>query len=192
LDFPLVAPSANRSNHISPTTAQHVLESLGKNAPMILDGGTCTSGVESTILGFDKGQVVLYRHGAISKEEIEEFIGQELIDFVEYKEQGISPGSSKKHYSPKTRLVLVDNIARHWEESQRVGYLVLQKSFEVSPPHVLKELSASANLEQAAAHLYATLHALDHLELDIIVAQRMPNSGLGRTINDRLERAAEG
>ncbi len=192
LDFPLVAPSANRSNHISPTTAQHVLASLGKNAPMILDGGTCTSGVESTILGFDKDQVVLYRHGAISKEEIEEFVGQELIDFVEYKEQGISPGSSKKHYSPKTRLVLVDNIARHWEESQRVGYLVLQKSFEVAPPHVVKELSASANLGQAAAHLYATLHALDHLELDIIVAQRMPNSGLGRTINDRLERAAEG
>lgn len=191
LDFPLVAPSANRSNHISPTSAQHVLHSLGDHAPMILDGGICASGVESTILGFDSDDLVLYRHGAIPQEEIEKFTGKTLVDLVTYKDQGISPGSSKKHYAPKTRLVLVDKIEGHWMNHHRVGFLVFQKYFEVEQPHVVLELSDFGRLEQAAANLYAKLYELDQLDLDVIVAEKMSFEGLGRTINDRLTRAAE-
>jgi len=191
LSFPLVAPSANRSNHISPTSAEHVYQSLGENTPFVLDGGPCSAGVESTIIGFDGDQAVLYRYGALQEKEIEAITGRPLLYHTNLKEQGISPGSSRKHYSPETSLVISDTLTREYESSyKRIGYLVLNKTFDVNPQHVLIELSPSGSMEEAASNLYAALHELDKLKLDLIVAQRFPDAGLGKTINDRLNRAA--
>lgn len=194
LDFPLVAPSANRSNHISPTKPEHVRDSLGTKTPFILDGGACQKGLESTIIGFENnGQdVVLYRQGALSEEELELFIGKPLIYRSEETKQSQSPGSSRKHYSPNTPLILVDDINQHLEKGHnRVGYLVLKNEWNFSPPNKVIALSPEKNLEEAASKLYDALHALDQSDLDLIVAQSMPNVGLGKSINDRLKRAAE-
>lgn len=191
LDFPLVAPSANRSNHISPTKPKHVRHSLGNKAPYILDGGSCFEGMESTIVGFENDEVILYRHGALPIEEIEAFIGKALKQKANEKSQGISPGSSKKHYSPNTALSICNLPKRDFEQLfSKVGYLVLKKDFEVQAPHMIYELSPSGSLSEAAANLYEALYAMDTLALDVIVAQRFPDEGIGKTINDRLNRAA--
>lgn len=191
LDFPLVAPSANRSNHISPTKPEHVRRSLGVNAPFILDGGQCSEGLESTIVGFEGDHVVLYRHGALAMEDIESFIGKPLEILAHTNEQGISPGTSKKHYAPNTAFSFSDGPKRDFEQLfAKVGYLVLNKTFEVEPTHLIYELSPTGSLSEAAAKLYDALHAMDNMNLDVIVAQRFPDIGVGKTINDRLSRAA--
>lgn len=191
LNFPLVAPSANRSNHISPTTPAHVRNSLGTKTPFVLDGGPCTEGLESTIVGFEGNDVVLYRHGALPVEEIEAFIGKTVHFKSNEKTQGISPGSSKKHYSPNTALSICSFPKRDFETLfTRVGYLVLKKTFNVEPPHLIYELSPTGSLSEAAANLYDALHIMDDMQLDLIVAQRFPEIGIGKTINDRLSRAA--
>ena len=191
LDFPLVAPSANRSNHISPTSPAHVRNSLGVKAPFIIDGGPCAEGLESTIIGFDGEEVVLYRHGALPLEEIESFIGKPVRLKEDNKTQGISPGSSKKHYSPNTAFSICSLPKRDFEQLfTRVGYLVFQKTFNVESPHVIHELSPRGSLSETAANLYDALHMMDDMQLDIIVAQRFPDVGIGKAINDRLSRAA--
>ncbi len=191
LDFPLVAPSANRSNHISPTQPEHVLNSLGEKAPFILDGGPCSQGLESTIVGFEKDQVVLYRLGALSENELENFIGQPLLIKSTGTTQIHSPGSSKKHYSPKTPLVLVDRLNEPLPLTEkRIGYLVLQKKFTLDAPHLVIELSEKGDLSEAASRLYAALHEMDAMDLDVIYAEKMPEKGLGNSINDRLFRAS--
>lgn len=191
LDFPLVAPSANRSNHISPTKPEHVRNSLGAKTPYILDGGSCKKGLESTIVGFHGEDVVLYRQGAIAQDVLENFLGKTLKNKAETTAQTQSPGSSKKHYSPKTPLVLLDR-ADHIQETayKNIAYLVFQHTGELKTSHPIFELSKSGSLEEAAANLYAVLYQIDQLQIDLIVAVRMPDSGLGKSINDRLVRAA--
>jgi L-threonylcarbamoyladenylate synthase len=191
LDYPLVAPSANRSNHISPTTPEHVKNSLGVKTPFILDGGVCEEGLESTIIGFEGDDVVLYRHGALPLEEIEKFIGKPLLSRTQVKEQSISPGTSKKHYSPNTAISVCSVPKRDFEKLfTRVGYLVLNKTFDVEAPHLIYELSPTGSLAEAASKLYAALHELDQMNLDLIVVQRFPDVGIGKAMNDRIARAA--
>ncbi len=191
LDYPLVAPSANRSNHISPTSPEHVRASLVVKTPFILDGGPCIDGLESTIIGFEGDDVVLHRHGALPIEEIESFIGKPLVDKTQIKEQTISPGTSKKHYSPNTAISICSLPKRDFEQHfTRVGYLVLNKTFEADAPHIIYELSPKGSLSEAAAKLYAALHELDQMNLDLIVVQRFPDVGIGKAMNDRIARAA--
>lgn len=191
LDYPLVAPSANRSNHISPTTPDHVRASLGVKTPFILDGGACAEGLESTIIGFEGDKVVLHRHGALPVEELEAFLGKPLLIRAQEKEQGISPGTSKKHYSPNTAISICSLPKRDFEQHfTRVGYLVLNKTFDVDAPHLIYELSPTGSLAEAASKLYAALHELDQMNLDLIVVQRFPDVGIGKAMNDRIARAA--
>jgi L-threonylcarbamoyladenylate synthase len=191
LDFPLVAPSANRSNHISPTKPDHVQHSLGEKTPYILDGGSCEKGLESTIVGFEREEVILYRQGAISQDVLEDFLGKPLKNKAETTAQSQSPGSSKKHYSPKTPLVLVDTLNQQLEaEFSSMAYLVLQKPINFVSEQPIFELSPSGDLEEAAANLFDLLYQLDQQQVDVIVAVRMPDSGLGKSINDRLMRAS--
>lgn len=191
VDFPLVAPSANRSNHISPTKPEHVMKSLGQNSPYILEGGSCEHGLESTIIGFNGDDVILYRQGAIPQEVLESFIGIKIIDFAKQKSQINSPGTSEKHYSPKTKLILTKNIDEFpFNDSSKIGYLTFQRQMSVSGKNVSITLSETGDLEEAATNLYHALHQLDELNLDLIVAEKMPDYGLGNSINDRLMRAA--
>ena len=191
IDFPLVAPSANRSNHISPTRPEHVRNSLGDRTPYILDGGACQEGLESTIVGFQDEDVVLYRQGTVALETLEKFIGKKLIIKSEEQKQSISPGTANKHYAPKTPMILVDEEIRpeHYG-NQKAGFLTLKPLEFIHKNHHNVALSDSGNLQEAASNLYSALYALDAMNLDCIVAELMPNLGLGLAINDRLKRAA--
>lgn len=193
LNFPLVAPSANRSNHISPTSPDHVKKSLGDKAPYVLDGGNCQRGIESTIVGFELGKPVVYRLGALSKESIEEVLGYS-IRMVEVKDdkQVLSPGMSKKHYSPQTPFVFTESIHEELQNchGKKVGVMSVKEIKGLAPNVIQKVLSSTGDLEMAASQLYAVMHELDGLGLDLIIAEKMPEEGLGKAINDRLTRAA--
>jgi L-threonylcarbamoyladenylate synthase len=191
IDFPLVAPSANRSNHISPTQPEHVLNSLGAKCPLVLDGGPCSAGIESTILGFKDDQVILFRKGIITQTEIEEFLHEQILDFSTLQEQGISPGSSKKHYAPRTPLLLVNDLNEfNPPEGKRIGALFFGEKHVNQAFEVLRNLSQTGNFEEAATRIYRELYFLDDQNLDLIVVEILPELGLGSSINDRLRRSA--
>lgn len=186
---PIAAPSANKSGQISPTTAEHVREQLEGVVDVILDGGACMVGVESTIVSLAHQRPLLLRPGGLAPEVIEEITGPLEIPDADSM-QNASPGRSLRHYAPKTRLVLGDPTARL--ETGRKALLTcgpLPK--EVTTRYdVVENLSETGNLEEAACKLFATLRRLDSQELDLIVAVPAPNRGLGFAINDRLRRAA--
>lgn len=193
IDFPLAAPSANPFGSLSPTMAEHVEAGLGNKIPMVLDGGPCKKGIESTIIGFNGfngDQPVVYRLGSISLEEIEKVAGPVPV-FNKLQSGPPAPGMLDKHYSPHTRLILApdpwDELEKH--DRERTGLLLLQAE-EGRPDMLQVALTGSGSLSEAASNLFAKLHEMDRMGLDLIIAERMPETGLGRSINDRLERAA--
>jgi L-threonylcarbamoyladenylate synthase len=186
---PIAAPSANPFERISPTTAKHVADYFPKGLKMVLDGGACQAGIESTIIGFEDNQVIVYRLGAISVEEIEKVVGP-VSFFDSKKSKVVTPGMSKRHYAPQTKTIVTESIedfiGKH--SSSKIGLIVFKQSPQLE---VTKEiiLSPSGNLHEAAQRIYHTLHEFDLLDLDYIVIEPLPNHGLGRTVNDRLSRA---
>jgi L-threonylcarbamoyladenylate synthase len=187
--FPVAAPSANPFNYISPVTAQHVAMQLGGKIPYILNGGRCRSGVESTIIGFEKGKPILLRHGAITKEAIEACLGKKIKVVPTATSANRKPGMFKKHYSPKTPLTLVVH-AREAKVDAQTGYITLQQKIKGVPARRQIQLSKSGNLAEAAKNLYNSLILLDGRGLKRIVAEIMPEEGLGVALNDRLRKAA--
>ena len=190
LDFPLAAPSANPFGAISPTNASHVLNYFGETLDVILDGGECVKGLESTIIGFENNLPVLYRHGSISVEEIEKIVGTLLININDDSKPS-SPGMLSRHYAPKTAIYLTNNVISLMKsfDGKKIG-LLLFKNKVLNNKNVEQEvLSESGDLNESAKNLYASLHRLDHKNLDVIIAERLPDIGLGKTINDRLQRA---
>ncbi|MFM9824552.1 L-threonylcarbamoyladenylate synthase [Flavobacterium sp.] len=192
LDFPLAAPSANPFGYISPTTSDHVKKQLGDKIPYILEGGSCDKGIESTIIGFVNDKPVLYRVGAISKEEIEKCIGNLEIKNTASASPD-APGMINKHYSPKTKFIVSNNISNTIKDNinLNVGFLLFKNNDEYLSTNKYIELSAVENLEEAAKNLYAAMHKLDAMHFDIIFAEKFPEKQLGITINDRLYRAQE-
>ena len=191
LEFPLAAPSANPFNRISPTRPEHVADYFEDSLEMVLDGGVCQKGVESTIIGFENDNPVVYRLGAISIEEIEAVVGP--VELKNKKELNPdAPGMLLKHYSPRTKIMISDSIVTDLEvyKSEKIGVLSFSNSYNQSLVKVNSILSPSGNLEEAAANLYQSLHELDSQNLTIILAEKFPEEGLGKTINDRLQRAA--
>ena len=177
---PIAAPSANRSGHVSATTAQHAKEDLGDAVDLVLDGGPCRIGLESTIVAVDQeGRAVLLRPGAVPRDAIEAIVGpleaQTMSGAIE------SPGMLESHYAPRARLVL-DAAA----PPPGVPYLAFGSE---APPGGLT-LSARGDLVEAAANLYAHLRALDARGADMIAVAPIPATGLGEAIRDRLARAA--
>lgn len=187
--FPLAAPSANPFNYISPVTAKHVALQLNGLIPYILDGGRCQSGVESTIIGFEKGRPVLLRHGAIPKEVLEAHLGVKIKVAKKITGGVKQPGMFKKHYSPKTPFSLVEDMSQV-NPLFRTGYISLQHKWPYVPAKLQVQLSPTGNLAEAARNLYEALIRLDGLGLHSIVAERMPDEGLGVAMNDRLQKAA--
>ncbi len=190
LDFPLAAPSANPFGSISPTKAEHVLNYFGDKLDVILEGGQCERGVESTIIGFENNQPVLYRHGSISVEEIEAVVGK-LIITINNDSTPNSPGMLSRHYAPKTNTYLTDNVNELLKsfDGKKIGLLLFKNEMALNDNIAQEVLSKNGNLKEAASNLYAALHRLDDRKLDIIIAEKFPNRGLGKTINDRLQRA---
>ncbi len=192
LDFPLAAPSANPFGSISPTSALHVETYFGESIKMILDGGVCKAGLESTIVGFNGDEVIIYRLGAITKEDIENVIGEVSL-FNKNENSPEAPGMLSRHYAPKSTLCLTSNVAVLISSfaDKKIGLLLFDKEVENKLVTHQIILSASGNLKEAASKLYASLHELDKMGLDIIIAERFPDHGLGKTINDRLERGTK-
>ncbi|OJW67656.1 MAG: threonylcarbamoyl-AMP synthase [Candidatus Amoebophilus sp. 36-38] len=196
LSFPLAAPSANPFGYISPTTPEHVQEQLGEQIPYILAGGACEVGVESTIVGFENEQPVIYRLGGLRVELIEEIVGPAVfatknIALGAFIEKPAAPGNFLQHYSPKKPLklgVMSELLERY--RHKKVGILVFDKYYEEIDKEQQILLTPSSNLEEAAHNLFAALRKLDQLPVEIILSTYVPNIGLGRTINDRLVRAS--
>jgi L-threonylcarbamoyladenylate synthase len=192
LPFPLAAPSANPFGSISPTTAQHVADYFRDDISLVLDGGKCQNGIESTIIGFEENKAVLYRLGSISIEEIEAVIGK--IEIKNNNETSPSaPGMLSRHYAPKTKTILVNDVANEIQkyEGQRIGLLLFQPNKILFPNTVTEILSETANMKEAMSNLYAAMHRLDKENLDLIIAEKFPNNNLGKSINDRLVRATK-
>ncbi len=190
LDFPLAAPSANPFGYISPTTAQHVDQQLGSRIPYILDGGPCQVGLESTIVGFEGTQAVIYRKGGIPVEAIEEVTGPALV-MAQSASDPLAPGMLKSHYAPKAPVKLgnLDEMIRKYRDL-RLGILSFQRSFPELPPDYQVVLSEKGDFTEAARRLFAGMRYLDTLPIDLILAELLPEEYLGRAINDRLRRAA--
>ena len=176
LDYPLAAPSANPFGSISPTTAEHVAEYFREKIPAVLDGGASENGLESTIIGFVDNQAVLFRHGAISIEE---------------KDQPDAPGMLLKHYAPNTPTFVTDDVQSMVNSFSRkkVGLILFKDKIENADKHYYEVLTENGDLQVAGANLYAAMHRLDKQKLDAIIIEKLPNIGIGRSINDRLERA---
>jgi L-threonylcarbamoyladenylate synthase len=183
---PLVAPSANRSGRVSPTSAAHVLADLGGRIDLILDAGPARIGVESTIVACLGGAPRLLRHGAIPKEAIETALGAPLAT-RDPAQRGAptSPGLLASHYAPVAVLRLQARDAASFEAALDFG-----GALRTSGAGARLDLSPSSDLAEAAANLFAYLRALDRVGLRAIAVAPVPTIGLGAAINDRLRRAA--
>lgn len=177
---PVVAPSANPSGKISPTTADHVRRHLKDKVAHILDGGRCRVGVESTVVSFLDGEPKLLRHGGIPRAEIEKVLGR-AIAVESHSERPHAPGQLLSHYAPHAELRLNADAPREGE-----AYL----GFGPLHAHGAWTLSARGDLVEAAANLFRLLHEIDATGVSRIAVAPVPHHGLGEAINDRLLRAA--
>ena len=191
LDFPLAAPSANPFGYVSPTNAQHVHDSLNGKISYILDGGECTVGLESTIIGFDEEEnIIIHRIGGISIEEIKKISGDKITLQTKETDLPDAPGQLKSHYATHTPLYLgnIDELIKKNKE-KKMAVISFSKNCDDVDIKNQFVLSPSGNLEEAAKNLFKVLRKTDELNVDIVIAELLPEKGLGRAINDRLKRA---
>lgn len=182
---PLAAPSANRSGHVSPTQARHVLDDLDCRIDAVLDGGACKQGLESTILSCLEDQPVLLRAGALARGEIESELGKPLAETVQTSL--LAPGMLASHYAPNAALRLNAHAIEPGEAALLFGP---EQPEGLSHAVLALNLSPRGDLREAAAHLFAYLRHLDAAGARRIAAVPIPDTGLGEAINDRLKRAA--
>ena len=181
---PLAAPSANRSGHVSPTTAEHVAAELGQRVALILDGGACPVGLESTVLHLTGAVPALLRPGGVTVEELGAVLGPIATPEADPAAPR-SPGQLASHYAPRLPL-------RIGAANARPGEALLAFGPQAPPGFVeVLNLSRSGDLPEAAANLFAMLRRLDRPEFTGIATMLVPERGLGRAINDRLRRAAK-
>lgn len=189
IDFPLAAPSANPFGYVSPTSASHVNDQLGDKIPYILDGGPSDIGLESTIVGVENDKIVVFRLGGIPVEEIEKRCGKVLVKT--HSSNPLAPGMIDSHYAPRKRLILGDllnTFPKYFNENPIIicydkyieGYTKLNQIL----------LAPSSTVTEAATNLFSALRQADKLEGSIILAEKVPDFGLGRAVNDRLTRSA--
>ncbi len=187
---PIAAPSANLFGRTSPTTAAHVAEQFGEQLEMILDGGPCRVGVESTIVSFIEPTPVLLRPGGVPLEDIEAAIGP-IAGQAYSGVSPLAPGQLPNHYAPRTPLRLL-----HETDSQRpagrIGLLSFRRPLNSAGLTAVEVLSVAGDLREAATNLFAAIRRLDAQRLDLIIAECVPEIGLGRAIMDRLQRASVG
>lgn len=188
---PVAAPSANPFGYLSPTTAAHVQEQLGGKVEMVLDGGECSIGVESTIVQVDEGSVRLLRPGGLPLEEIEKIAGP--VDIGE-RPHGVpsSPGQCAHHYAPRTPVRIVRSLLNIDPSGRRSGLLAFRTPIKPEGFAHVEVLSPEGELTVAAARFFSCLHRLDRAGLDVIFAEAVPEVGLGRAIMNRLYKAEAG
>ncbi len=186
-ETPISAPSANRFGYISPTTAEHVEKQLGDKIDLIMDGGRCPIGVESTVLSLIDDEPAILRPGGLPVEEIEKVMGKVKIQTK--SEKPLSPGQLPKHYSPRTPVKIFKSLDEI-KGNENLGILLFKKlDVDIKAKHI-EILSETGNLVEAAGNLFSALHRLDEANVDIIYAQGVPEVGLGLAIMDRLRKAS--
>lgn len=177
---PVAAPSANRSGAISPTSADHVAASLGNRVPLILDGGSCSVGLESTIVDVTGDTPALLRPGGVPVEALKDAVGRIDLAGPTDTDAPKAPGQLLSHYAPNAGMRLRATDIRDGEVLLGFGAV----------SNATLNLSPSGDLLEAAANLFAMLHALDSMNPQCIAVSPIPDTGLGMAINDRLRRAA--
>lgn len=194
-EVPIAAPSANKSGEPSPTAPIHVKDSLSGDIDMILAAGKCSVGLESTVVDMTCEQPIILRPGAITRKNLQEVVAK--IDYVEtVTGSPKSPGLTLKHYAPKTPVRLNAVEVRQGEALMAFGsvrFMGLQGGGSVQDlaPEKLRNLSETGDLQEAAANLFAALRELDLSDSSAIAIMNIPDHGIGRAINDRLQRAAQ-
>lgn len=192
---PVVAPSANPSGEVSPTSALHVAKSFADRAPFILADGSSTVGVESTILDLSQEMPILLRPGSVTREEIEAVIGPVQLPTSANPDQITAPGQLTRHYATDTPLRLKAVDVRAGEALLAFGSVkfigVAGIGFAKDmPAHLYRNLSAEGDLNEAAANLFRMMRDLDQSGASSIAVMAIPDTGIGLAINDRLQRAA--
>jgi L-threonylcarbamoyladenylate synthase len=203
LPFPLAAPSANPFGYVSPTNAQHVADQLGDRIDYILNDGDCSVGIESTIIAIDNGAPKVLRLGGLSLERIAEILGVPVLEHLNQNSNPQAPGQLDQHYSPRCKLIALNTMpAADIDPSVSIIYFSKDKaqrgsdnissygSVNISSYGSHYYLSDSGDTNQAASNLFSTLRRLDQDNQKIAYFEWAPNEGLGRAINDRLQRAA--
>jgi len=186
--MPVAAPSANRSGHVSPTTAGHVAADLGDAIAVLLDAGPTGIGLESTVVGFDGDRAVLLRPGGLPRDAIEAVLGAALAAPGGTADRPASPGMLAKHYAPAARVRLEATDVQPGEALLAFGPALPPGADRAAS---VANLSPAGDVVEAAANLFAMLRALD-AKSDAIAVMPIPHEGLGEAIADRLRRAAEG
>ncbi|MDX2173543.1 MAG: L-threonylcarbamoyladenylate synthase [Bacteroidota bacterium] len=190
LDFPLAAPSANPFGYVSPTNAEHVKKQLGNKIDYILDGGDCKIGLESTIVGIEESIICIYRLGGLTVEEIENQIGKVQLK-INNSSNPKAPGQLKSHYAPKKPLFIgeINTLLKH-HSHKKTGIICFgDEKFNSTTPFIYN-LSKTKNLNEAAINLFNYLRIADEDPIDVVLCEKLPETGLGRAINDRLKRAS--
>ena len=189
IHFPLAAPSANPFGYVSPTTAAHVAAQLQNKVDYIIDGGTCDVGIESTIIGFEEGKIIVYRLGGLAIEDIEKVVGKVDIK-LNQSSNPQAPGMLKSHYAPLKPL-FIDNIDTFIKNNptKKTGIISFNTAYPIELKY-LKILSPSSDLKEAAHNLFAAIRDLDASDAEVIVTEKFPETFLGKAINDRLNRAS--
>ena len=203
LPFPLAAPSANPFGYVSPTNAQHVADQLGDRIDYILDDGDCPVGIESTIVSIVDGIPKVLRLGGLSLECIADVLGVPILEHLNQNSNPQAPGQLDQHYSPRCKLIALNTIpAADIDPSVSIIYFSKQEAQRGSdcnssdgsdyylPDCSHYYLSDSGDVNQAASNLFSTLRRLDQDNQKIAYFEWAPDEGLGRAINDRLQRAA--
>lgn len=196
LGRPIAAPSANASGTLSPTTPQHVAQSLGEKAGMILAGGKAAVGLESTVVDLSGAVPVMLRPGGVTLDELQMHLGEVQVELEPVNDKPKSPGQLLRHYAPRTALRLHAVDVREGEALLAFGSLKFMGmqgggfAKQKLPDGWLMNLSETGDLNEAAANVFAMLHALDECGAKTIAVMNIPDTGLGLAINDRLKRAA--
>jgi len=187
LGNPIAAPSANSFGKLSPTTAEHVAKQLGEKVDIILDGGSCNVGVESTIVKITKDKNYLLRPGGISVEELESVAGK--FENLNNENKPDSPGQLKIHYAPEIPIYFFDEEKIIENRYKNLGGLFFRKSKLEKYFSSIKILSQKGNLNEAAANVFSFLHEFENENVDMIFVETIEYSGLGNAIMDRLSKA---
>ncbi len=187
--FPLAAPSANPSGYVSPTTAMHVFQGLNGKIPYILDGGACQVGVESSIAEVTGNEVLLHRAGGVTADMIRTITGLNVVT-NSHTGTPATPGQLKSHYA--THIPLYKGNMRALMEQfrdKKIAVISFTQSYPVAEGSVLFVLSPTGDMNEAARQLFATMRKIDAMDVEVILAEDFPEQGIGRAINDRLNRA---
>jgi L-threonylcarbamoyladenylate synthase len=184
---PIAAPSANPFGYMSPTKVTHVARMLRGKIPMVLDGGNSVFGIESTIISFQSHGVFIHRHGAVSEEELSEHVN--IVHDIKTDSVYRSPGELPYHYAPMKPLKIVHNVDE--VKTANSSFLAFRQPVTLPISRYLKVLSKTGDLKEAAANFFSDLIELDHDDIDIVYAERVPEVGIGKAIMERLRKASK-